>query len=120
MEKAGTATAAADITLNTADSTADEMSKTDLVRRINELREERDAVIVAHYYQNDEVQEIADMVGDSFALAKFCAQSEKSVIVFCGVHFMAESAHILSPDKTVLLPVLTPVARWLKWPRQRA
>lgn len=106
MEKAGTATAAADITLNTADSTADEMSKTDLVRRINELREERDAVIVAHYYQNDEVQEIADMVGDSFALAKFCAQSEKSVIVFCGVHFMAESAHILSPDKTVLLPVL--------------
>lgn len=77
-----------------------------LVHRINELRRGRNAVIVAHYYQADEVQEIADMVGDSFALAKYCAESDKPVIVFCGVHFMAESAYILSPNKTVLLPVL--------------
>ncbi len=90
----------------TTETPRTEMNKTDMLRRINELREERDAVIVSHYYQNDEVQEIADMVGDSFALAKYCAASEKSVIVFCGVHFMAESAHILSPEKTVLLPVL--------------
>ncbi len=76
-----------------------------VVKRIDRLKEEKNAVIVAHYYQNDEVQEIADVVGDSFALAKYCAQSSKDVIVFCGVHFMAESANILSPDKTVLLPV---------------
>jgi len=72
--------------------------------RILELKEQRDAVIVAHNYQIDDIQEIADLVGDSYALSKFCAQNQHKVIVFCGVHFMAESAKILSPDKTVLLP----------------
>jgi quinolinate synthase len=77
-----------------------------LYNRIEELKKERNAVIVAHYYQVGEVQDAADVVGDSFALAKYCASSDKDVIVFCGVHFMAESANILSPEKTVLLPVL--------------
>lgn len=80
------------------------MDKAELVKRINELRVQRKAVIVAHNYQVDDVQEIADMVGDSLALSKYCASSNAEVIVFCGVHFMAESAKILSPEKTVLLP----------------
>lgn len=70
-----------------------------LYDRIRELKEERNAVIVAHYYQVGEVQDAADVVGDSFALAKHCASSDKDVIVFCGVHFMAESANILSPKR---------------------
>jgi quinolinate synthase len=80
------------------------MEKAELVKRIQELKEKRNAVIVAHSYQIDDVQEIADMVGDSFALSKYCATNPSEVIVFCGVHFMAESAKILSPEKTVLLP----------------
>jgi quinolinate synthase len=80
------------------------MDKDELVKKILELKEERNAVIVAHNYQMDDVQEIADMVGDSFALSKYCASIDKSVIVFCGVRFMAESAKILSPGKAVLLP----------------
>jgi quinolinate synthase len=80
------------------------MEKAELVKRIQELKEKRNAVIVAHSYQIDDVQEIADMVGDSFALSKYCASNPSEVIVFCGVHFMAESAKILSPEKTVLLP----------------
>lgn len=71
---------------------------------IYRLKIEKDAVIVAHTYQIGEIQEIADLVGDSYALAKFCASQEKRTIVFCGVDFMAESAKILAPDKTVLLP----------------
>jgi quinolinate synthase len=74
------------------------------IERIRELKVRRDALIVAHNYQRDEVQAIADIVGDSFALARACQASDKSTIVFCGVHFMAESAKILSPGKTVLLP----------------
>lgn len=70
---------------------------------IKRLKEEKDAVIVAHTYQVGEVQEIADLVGDSYVLAKFVASQEKKTIVFCGVHFMAESAKVLAPDKTVLL-----------------
>jgi len=76
-----------------------------LKERINKLKQERNAVIVAHMYQNDDVQEIADMVGDSFALSKYCMNRPESTIVFCGVDFMAESAKILSPEKTVLIPV---------------
>ncbi|BCS81335.1 quinolinate synthase NadA [Anaerocellum diazotrophicum] len=71
---------------------------------IYKLKEEKKALIVAHNYQIDEVQEIADFVGDSFYLSKVCAQRPEKVIVFCGVHFMAESAKILSPHKKVLLP----------------
>ncbi len=77
-----------------------------IFREIRELKRERNAFIVAHNYQRDEVQEIADIVGDSFALSKYCASSPYETIVFCGVHFMAESAKMLSPTKTVLLPEL--------------
>jgi quinolinate synthase len=80
------------------------MEKNELVAQILKLKQERNAVIVAHNYQIDDVQEIADVVGDSFALSKYCAEDPRDVIVFCGVHFMAESAKILSPQKTVLLP----------------
>lgn len=79
-------------------------SQAALQAEIRRLKAERDAIIVAHNYQRDEVQAIADVVGDSFALARHCADSPAAVIVFCGVHFMAESAKILSPEKTVLLP----------------
>jgi quinolinate synthase len=75
-----------------------------LKAEIRRLLAERDAVLLAHNYQRDEVQEIADVTGDSLALSQEAAKSPASVIVFCGVHFMAESAAILSPEKTVLLP----------------
>ena len=80
------------------------MRREDIIKEILELKEKRNAVIVAHNYQVDEVQEVADIIGDSLALSTYCADVIKDVIVFCGVHFMAESAKILSPDKTVLLP----------------
>lgn len=80
------------------------MEKDELVKEILKLKKERNAVIVAHNYQVDDIQEIADVVGDSFALSRYCASTDYKVIVFCGVHFMAESAKILSPEKTVLLP----------------
>lgn len=80
------------------------MDKRELIEKIQALKKERNAVIVAHNYQVDDVQEVADIVGDSFALSKYCASGNADVIVFCGVHFMAESAKILSPEKTVLLP----------------
>jgi len=76
----------------------------ELLEEIQQLKKERDAIVVAHYYQAGEVQAAADVVGDSYALAKACQQSAHKVIVFCGVHFMAESAKILSPRKTVLMP----------------
>ncbi len=80
------------------------MDKNHLIEKIKELKKTKNAVIVAHNYQVDDVQEIADVVGDSFALSQYCAKSREDIIVFCGVHFMAESAKILSPEKTVLLP----------------
>ncbi|MFH1144715.1 MAG: quinolinate synthase NadA [Candidatus Eisenbacteria bacterium] len=85
-----------------------------LRERIGELKRDRDAVILAHNYQLGEVQDIADHVGDSLELSRIAAQSPAGVIVFCGVHFMAETAAILAPGKTVLLPVLDadcPMAR---------
>lgn len=75
-----------------------------LKNEIRKLLKERDAIMLAHNYQRDEIQEIADVTGDSLALSQTAAESTKKVIVFCGVHFMAESAAILSPQKTVILP----------------
>jgi quinolinate synthase len=80
------------------------LTQDEVIDRIHSLRKERNAVILAHNYQIDEVQDIADYTGDSLGLSQEAARSEAAVIVFCGVHFMAETAAILSPRKTVLLP----------------
>lgn len=77
-----------------------------LREKIFKLKKERNAIILAHNYQRPEVQDIGDIVGDSLELSRAAAAAKNDVIVFCGVHFMAESASILSPDKTVLLPEL--------------
>jgi quinolinate synthase len=76
------------------------------LERIQELKKERNAVILAHLYQQGDIQDMADFVGDSFELSRKAREAKGDVIVFCGVYFMAESAKILNPDKTVLLPVL--------------
>lgn len=81
-----------------------EMSDQELGRAIEQLKKEKNAVIMAHYYQRDEVQRIADRIGDSLALAQYAATTDADVIVMCGVHFMGETAKILCPDKTVLIP----------------
>ncbi len=75
-----------------------------MLGQLHELKVKRNAVILAHYYQPDEIQELADYVGDSFKLSKIASETKAEVIVFCGVHFMAETAAILAPQKTVLLP----------------
>lgn len=77
---------------------------TELIEEIKRLKKERGAVIMAHYYQKGEIQELADYIGDSLALAQKAATIEEPVIVLCGVHFMGETAKILCPGKTVLVP----------------
>jgi quinolinate synthase len=79
----------------------------ELQEEIRELARERDAVVLAHNYQVPEIQDVADHVGDSLQLARIAAASDAEVIAFCGVHFMAETASILCPEQTVLLPDLT-------------
>lgn len=80
--------------------------KAELIGEIARLRKSKDAVVLAHYYVNDEIQEIADYVGDSFQLAKQAQAANSSIIVFCGVRFMGESAKVLNPSKKVLMPTL--------------
>ena len=79
----------------------------DLREEILRLKRERNAVIMAHYYQREEIQQLADYIGDSLALAQLAAKTDAPVIVLCGVHFMGETAKILCPDKTVIVPDLS-------------
>ena len=79
----------------------------DLREEILRLKKERNAIIMAHYYQREEIQPLADHIGDSLALAQLAAKTDAPVIVLCGVHFMGETAKILSPDKTVIVPDLS-------------
>lgn len=80
-------------------------SDKEMIARINQLRKKHNAIILAHNYQLGEVQDIADFTGDSLELSMIAAKNDADVIVFCGVHFMAETAYMLAPQKTVLLPV---------------
>ena len=89
----------------------------DLKLTIEKLKKEKNAVVLAHYYTNDDVQSVADYVGDSFLLAKIAKNTPNNTIVFCGVKFMGESAKVLNPDKTVLMPDITadcPMAHMVK------
>ena len=79
----------------------------DLKEEILRLKKERNAVIMAHYYQREEIQQLADYIGDSLALAQLAAKTDAPVIILCGVHFMGETAKILCPDKTVIVPDLS-------------
>ena len=78
----------------------------DLKAALNELKKEKNAVILGHYYQKGEIQDIADYIGDSLALAQIAAKTDADILVMCGVHFMGETAKVLCPDKKVLVPDL--------------
>src|SRR5215475_4937413 len=78
----------------------------DIIEEIRTLKKKEDATILAHYYQDGEIQELADFTGDSLKLARAATKVDAKTIVFCGVHFMAETAKILNPEKRVLLPDL--------------
>lgn len=80
------------------------MTNQELINKINKLKKEKNAIVLAHCYQNIEIDEVADFVGDSLYLSKMAAKTDADIIVFAGVYFMAQSAKLLSPDKKVLLP----------------
>lgn len=80
------------------------MTKEEIVQNIAALKKEKNAIILAHYYQESDIQDIADFVGDSLALAQWAAKTTADIIVLCGVHFMGETAKILSPNKRVFIP----------------
>ena len=80
------------------------MENKDIIKLIKELKQEKNAIILAHYYTHPEVQDIADYIGDSLGLAREAGTTTADIIVFCGVHFMAETASVISPNKKVLIP----------------
>lgn len=90
--------------MNVCSSSKSTQNNDALIEEINLLRQKKNAVILAHYYQRGELQDVADYVGDSLALAQWAAKTDADVIVMCGVHFMGETAKILCPDKKVLVP----------------
>ena len=83
------------------------MNKKEIVKEINKLRKEKNVIILAHYYVAPEIQDIADYIGDSLGLSQMAASTDAQTILFCGVKFMAETASIISPSKTVLIPDIT-------------
>src|SRR5660398_304869 len=91
------------------------MEYSGIQQEVRALARRKNAVILAHNYQRGEVQEVAEYVGDSLGLSKKAAQSDADIIIFCGVDFMAETAHILAPERKVILPEIRASCPWQAW-----